>query len=154
MGQALYEDLEIIKENKESSAIQTHINILQNIISRMANNSANSKTWAITIVSAIIVLLVDKSKTDILYIAFIPLIMFFFLDCLYLGLEKYFRCIYNEFVKSLESEGFSFKNAYKLNGPKKLSEKIKYTFLGIWSFSTIPFYLVLGLMIYIISKIS
>lgn len=41
------------KDLKESSAIQTHINILQNVINRMAGNSANSKTWAITIILAI-----------------------------------------------------------------------------------------------------
>lgn len=41
---------------KENSAIQAHVNMLQGVINRMANNSANCKTWAITIISAILVL--------------------------------------------------------------------------------------------------
>jgi hypothetical protein len=142
------------KELKESSAIQTHINILQNIINRMASNSANSKTWSITIISAIVILLIDKSKTNIFYIAYIPLLMFFFLDCFYLGLEKYFRKIYTEFINSMETDKFNFKDVYKLQGPDSLTEKIKCTFGGIWSFSTLPFYVILGFLIFIISKIS
>lgn len=139
---------------KESSAIQTHINILQNVINRMASNSANSKTWAITIISAIIVLLIDKSKTNVFYIAYIPLVMFFLLDCFYLGLERHFRDLYNKFIINMESEKFDFKIVYKLRGPKKLLEKIKCTVLGAWSFSTTPFYAILGILIFIISKIS
>lgn len=47
---------------KESSAIQTHINILQNVINRMASNSANSKTWTITIISALSIRCEDSCK--------------------------------------------------------------------------------------------
>lgn len=46
----------------ESSAVQSYLGILQNIISRMANNSSNCKTWCITIVSAILVVIVDKKQ--------------------------------------------------------------------------------------------
>jgi len=139
---------------KENSAIQNHINILQNVISRMASNSANSKTWAITIISAIIVLLIDKTKTNVFYIAYVPLIMFFFLDCFYLGLERHFRTLYNEFIKKMESDNFDFESVYKLSGPKKLRNKIGLTIFGAWSFSTTPFYAILGILIFIISKVS
>ena len=142
------------KEFKESTAIQTHIHILQNIINRMASNSANSKTWAITIISAIIILLISKSNTNVLNIAYIPLIMFFFLDCFYLGLERYFRNLYNEFIETMESNKFDFKIVYKLQGPEKLLKKIKYIFVGMLSFSTTPFYLIFGLLIFIVPKIS
>jgi len=90
----------------------------------MANNSANSKTWAITIISAIIVLLIDKSKTNVFYIAYIPLAMFFLLDCFNLGLERYFRDLYNKFIIEMESDNFDFRNVYKLQGPKKVFKKI------------------------------
>lgn len=138
---------------KDNSAIQNHINILQNIITRMASNSANSKTWAITIVSAIIVLLIDKSKTNTFYIAYVPLAMFFFLDSFYLGLERYFRILYNKFIEEMESDNFDFKTVYKISGPKKLCKKICLTICGAWSFSTTPFYVILGVLIFIISQI-
>lgn len=120
----------------------------------MASNSANCKTWAITIISAIVVLLIDKSKTNVFYIAYIPWAMFFFLDCFYLGLERHFRTLYNEFIEKLESNNFDFKAVYKLCGPKKLLKKIGLTICGAWSFSTTPFYAILGILIFIISKIS
>ncbi|MGE3063160.1 MAG: hypothetical protein AB7T10_05950 [bacterium] len=139
---------------KENSAIQNHINILQNVISRMAGNSANSKTWAITIISAIVVLLIDRSKSGVFYIAYVPLAMFFFLDCFYLGLERHFRNIYNEFVEGLDSDKFDYKMVYKLQGPKKLSKKIGLTICGAWSFSTTPFYIIIAVLIFIIQKLS
>lgn len=138
---------------KENSAVQNHINILQNIITRMASNSANSKTWAITIISAIIVLLIDKSKTNIFYIVYLPLVMFYFLDSFYLGLERYFRTLYNKFIETVESNNFDFNTVYKISGPKKLCKKICLTISGAWSFSTTPFYVILGVLIFIISKI-
>jgi len=139
---------------KENSAVQNHINILQNIISRMASNSANSKTWAITIISAVVVLLIDKSKTNVFYIAYIPLAMFFFLDCFYLGLERHFRNIYNEFINVLDTDNFDFKILYKIQCPKKLLKKIGLTICGACSFSTTPFYAIIAALVFIIQKIS
>lgn len=49
-----------VLQKMESSAVQAHVSMLQGIINRMANNSANCKTWTITIVAAMLVLLVDK----------------------------------------------------------------------------------------------
>ncbi len=138
---------------KENTAVQSHINILQNIITRMAANSANSKTWAITIISAIVVLLIDKKANCAFFFAYIPLLMFFFLDCFYLGLERHFRNQYNEFVNELENEDFDFKNVYRLQGPAKQSLKIKLTFYGFLSFSTTPFYLILATLIFVVQKI-
>ena len=80
-----------ILEKKESPAVQAHINMLQGIINRMASNSANFKTWSITILAALLVLVVD-GKIDLcnLWICYIPIGLFFFLDCFYLGLERQF----------------------------------------------------------------
>lgn len=143
-------------ENKllESSAVQNHINILQGIISRMASNSANCKTWAITIISAIVVLLIDKSKTCVLYIAYIPLGIFFLLDSFYLGLERFFRKEYNSFVDSLNEDNFDTNSVYRISGPKKLTNKISQTIGALFSFSTLPFYLIISIAIFVISKIA
>ena len=43
-------------KNKDCPAVQAHISMLQGIISRMANNSANCKTWVITIIAAMLVM--------------------------------------------------------------------------------------------------
>jgi methyl coenzyme M reductase subunit C-like uncharacterized protein (methanogenesis marker protein 7) len=141
-----------LKDLKESSAVQNHINILQNIITRMASNSANSKTWAITIISAIIVLLIDKNKIDMIDTAYIPLAMFFFLDCFYLGLEKYFRDEYKNFIDKLKTSSFDFDDIYNIKGPG-LCDKICYTLKGMWSCSTTPFYAIFAILILIL-KVS
>ena len=143
-----------VKLLKENTGIQTHINILQGIISRMATNSSNCKTWAITIIAAIIVLLIDKSKTNIFYIAYVPLSMFFLLDCFYLGLERHFRKLYNEFIGTLENDDFNYIDVYKIQGPNNLLSKIALTLKASISFSIFPFYGIIAILIYIVQKIS
>lgn len=91
--------------------ITTHIQLLQDVINRMASNSSAAKTWCITIVSAILVLAADKGKADIFLLAFIPILMFAMIDTYYLALEKGFRNSYNDFIQKVNTdslEGFSF----------------------------------------------
>ncbi len=49
---------------EESASVQSHLQIMQNIIQRMAMNSTSCKAWCITIVSAILVIIADKRKTE------------------------------------------------------------------------------------------
>ena len=84
----------------ESPAIIKHIEIYQNIITRMANNSSSCKTWSITLTSALIILSIDNSKISI-WISLLPVLIFYFLDSFYLGLERQFRYSYNDFLNKL-----------------------------------------------------
>jgi hypothetical protein len=77
---------------------QTHISTLQNIITRLSNYSMNCKTWAVTIVSALCVVIFDPEKITYFYIVIIPIVIFWLFDCYYLGLEKSFRKIYDDFL--------------------------------------------------------
>lgn len=129
---------------KESTAVQTHIMALQNIITRMGNNSANCKTWSVTLVAAILVLLADKSKADFFWISYIPLGLFWLLDAFYLGLEKHFRDCHTNFLKALNSKHFDFSLIYEIPPPKA---KLRLTGRGLSSFATSPFYLLLSGMI-------
>ncbi|WP_414544018.1 hypothetical protein [Nostoc sp. CCY0012] len=45
------------KLTPDSNSVQSYLNILQGVIARMANNSASCKTWCISLVSAILVVL-------------------------------------------------------------------------------------------------
>lgn len=91
----------INKLSEESPSVQMHLGIIQNVIERMATNSSLAKSWCITIVSAILVVVADKSKPDYALIALVPAILFLMLDAYYLGMEKGFRNSYNVFVKRL-----------------------------------------------------
>ena len=88
------------KVNFESGAVQSYLVILQGVINRMASNSAGCKTWCITIVSAIVVIIADKSNPVYVWVSLVPILLFLFLDSYYLGLEQRFRDSYNTFQTS------------------------------------------------------
>ena len=83
-------NMEILKI-KENSAVQAHNNMLQKIITRMGANSANCKTWAITILVALSILVADGKISTDKWICYIPIVLFFFLDCFYLGIERIYK---------------------------------------------------------------
>ena len=155
-----------ILENKEKSAVQAHINMLQGIINRMTANSSNCKTWAIAVLTVLSALYVDdKICNSNLWICYIPIGLFFFLDCFYLGLERQFIKKQVKFV-NLINEGKDFHKELfiiELNEPKTILDKLKsvikkffnqllQTINGVFSFSTLPFYGFIIGFIYFLSK--
>lgn len=132
----------------DSNSVQSYLNILQNIITRMATNSANCKTWCVSLVSAILVVIVDKNKPNYAWIALIPIILFFLLDSYYLGQERNFREIYNNFVKELHSGEIATDKLFVLKPPKSMNV-VSLLFSSSLSFSVYPFYLILVLTIII-----
>ena len=73
------------------------IELIQDIIKRMANNSFLIKGWAITLVVASLLL---KGPRYQAWIAFIPLLMFWFLDSYFLWQEKMYRALYSWVVSN------------------------------------------------------
>ena len=135
--------------NTESTSIQNYLSILQNVISRMASNSASCKTWCITLVSAILVLVVDKGKPEYIFISLIPVLIFLFLDSYYLALERQFRDLYNVFIKKLHNNEATVEDVFIVSPSKHIVCSI---FKAVFSISTLPFYGTLGVMIYLATK--
>ena len=54
--------------SEESASVQSHLQIMQGVIQRMASNSTSCKAWCITIVSAILVLIADKNKPELAWL--------------------------------------------------------------------------------------
>lgn len=100
--------------SEESASVQAHLQILQSVIQRMASNSTSCKAWCITIVSAILVLIADKGKPDLAWLALLPSFLFLALDAYYLALEKAFRQSYNSFVEKLHKGGISVDDVYSV----------------------------------------
>ena len=132
----------------ESSSVQSYLNILQEIISRMATNSANCKNWCITLVSAILVVIADKNKPNYAWISLIPIILFFLLDAYYLAQERSFRAIYNKFIQDLHSSKATTENLFVLV-PLRGFNVVKSLFEASSSFAVYPFYLTLFLTVII-----
>ena len=140
-----------IEVNPESASIQTHLGILQNVIQRMAANSAACKAWCVTLVSAILVIVADKGKPEFAYIALLPTVVFLALDAYYLALEKAFRNSYNDFIRKLHRNTLTQNDLYSVQPVGNLS---KLQFEAIKSFSVWGFYLSLIVLIYIAKVIA
>lgn len=126
--------------NENDTAVQSHLTILQNVIQRMAFNSNSSKTWCVTIVSAILVTIADKNNPQLAWLCIIPILLFCSLDTYYLGLEKGFRESYNHFIKKLHTEKLNHDDLFAVMPRGKM---LCHYFEALFSFSIWAFYLVL-----------
>ncbi len=72
-----------------------HLEIIENVINRMATNCFTLKGWAVTLVAGVFTL--ASKDTDKIYflIAYIPIILFWGLDSYYLLQERLYRDLYN-----------------------------------------------------------
>lgn len=77
-----------------------HLKLIQGIITRMNTNSYQIKGWTITLVSALLALYANSRKVTYIFIALIPVLIFWFLDSYYLQQECKFRELYKEIVNT------------------------------------------------------
>lgn len=118
-----------------------HLAILQGIISRMAANSASSKTWCVTLVSAILVMVADKEVPRLGLIALTPIIVFALLDAYYLALERAFIVQYSQDAASLRGGTAPSGGHYAVGKP---SISLGDVGSALWSVSVLPVYSVLA----------
>ncbi|MEW8048481.1 MAG: hypothetical protein AB2805_18520 [Candidatus Thiodiazotropha sp.] len=107
-------DIEKAALTEESASVQSHLSIMQSVIQRMSANSTSCKAWCITIVSAILVLIADKNKPELAWLALLPTFLFLALDAYYLALEKAFRSSYNNFIKKLHNHELYSADLYSV----------------------------------------
>lgn len=138
---------------------------MQDIIKRMASNSASCKQWCILIVTAILTFFARKQAgvENQTLICLCPIVSFCFLDSYYLALERRFREDFDDFVKKVNS-GYNMDSFLFVVEPIKISDnytfcdkaeaKVKglicqlwYTAKAFFSFSIFPFYLGLYLVV-------
>ena len=127
-----------------SPAVQKHIEIMQGVIARMAENSRSCKFWCVTLVSAVLVLVVRVDEPKYMLIAFVPAALFLILDTYYLVLEQAFRDSYNAFVDRVHDRNLDEKEVYRVTR-SDIGKGLVWTCLR--SFSIWPFYIPLILTI-------
>lgn len=119
---------------------RNYINLLNDAINRMASNSANAKSYLVAIVAALMaVQMPNKNNAYIILSALVPTLLFYWMDCYYLSLEKRFRNLQSAFInKDVNDEGTIIADLYGFNiyDVKKKKPKTK----AIISWSTTPFY--------------
>ena len=76
-----------------------HLEMIQSIIQRMANNSFILKGWTVSLIVAIFALADRMLNQSYFAFAYIPVITFWFLDAYYLQLERKYVMLYNNVRK-------------------------------------------------------
>jgi hypothetical protein len=72
-----------------------HLEIVQQVITRMASNSFLLKGWSVTLLSAILAIAVKDSLYRMIWIAFLPVLMFWMLDGYFLRQERIYRKLWD-----------------------------------------------------------
>lgn len=131
----------------DSPSVQSYLTILQGVINRMAANSAGCKTWCVALVSAVIVIIVDKVRPEYVWLSLVPIVLFFFLDAYYLGLERQFRDQYNEFIRKIHTGAVVIDDIFIVTPGGGTKVIILETAKSFSSISIWPFYGLLILML-------
>lgn len=126
----------------DNDAVLKHIEMYQGMITRMAQNSSASKHWCIILVSAFLAFVIKDGKADLAWLVAIPILIFWFLDAYYLGLEKQFRDAFNVSMNKLRSNRFTAEDLFQVKTDGTIPNHI---LLGFTSWATWPVYL--GLLI-------
>jgi len=84
-----------------------HIEMIQGVVNRMANNSFLLKGWSVILVSALFALAAKDSDIDFIPLAYFPALAFWFLDGYFLQQERLFRKLYDR-VRAMKEEDIDF----------------------------------------------
>lgn len=76
-----------------------HLKFIEAVIDRMCRCSFFLKGWAVTLMTAVFAMAVNKcsiEQKEIIMISVVPVVIFWILDAYYLTQEKLYRDLYNE----------------------------------------------------------
>ncbi|HPQ97384.1 MAG: hypothetical protein KDI44_19510 [Thiothrix sp.] len=122
----------------DSPAVLRHIDLYQDLIRRMASNSAECKKWATGMVTAILILVAEKGIGQAAALVAVPVILFCFLDAYYLALEKQFIAASNCFLDQLHNGELTPGELFRV----RVTGSLPRSFLdALLSWSVWPFYL-------------
>ena len=81
-----------------------YLEFIQNIVTRMNQNSFMIKGWTVAIVSALLAIYANKENKLFILISIFPVLIFMFLDSYYLWQGRKFRHLYNKVLEENESK--------------------------------------------------
>ena len=141
-------------EDKESlkEYMLKEIEIIQDIIKRMAFNSFMIKGWAITLV--VVSLLLKGTDKYQIWIAFIPLFVFWFLDAYFLWQERLYRKLYDWVVNNrLETDEYLFDmDAYRFKDEVQSKLRIMFSITLGWFYGSITILILIYALVVLITK--
>lgn len=111
-----------------------HLDMLQAIVTRMAQNSFLIKGWSITLVGALLGLAVKDGPAAMVWVAMLTVLAFWLLDGYYLQQERIFRRRFDQ-VRLKKPEDIDFSMALEPSSDKPVAGWIKTCFsmtLGVF----------------------
>lgn len=135
----------------KTEILHKEIDLIQSVITRMANNSFLLKGWLITLIAVILALSKDTILiSEIAYLGIIiclPVFVFWYLDAFFVHKERCYRKLYEWVIQNRES---SDEYLYSLNY-KRFENEVQSIFRIMFSETLFPFY---GLTIIILTAIT
>lgn len=133
----------------DNPAVVAHMNLIQGIINRLANNSASCKTWCLTLVSALVSLAGATHVPGIVTFALVPVVIFGFTDTMYLAQEKAYRDLHMRTASAVRDGSYVLSNTYEASAPIKFRGVC--SALGSWSIYPVYAGLILA---YLVARIA
>jgi len=90
----------------------------------------------------------DKRDPGYVWIALVPIALFFLLDAYYLGLEGQFRDRYNDFIGKLHEGKAEVEDVFIVTPGGGLTGSMRAALVACGSVSVWPFYVLLALMLF------
>ena len=107
-----------------------HLELIQGVVNRLANNSFAYKAWAITLISAVFAFAAKDTDPDFLRIALIPAFGFWGLDAYYLRQERLFRKLYDAVRKG--EAGARVNDAFSMDTSPYIGDVVSW-WCTVWS---------------------
>jgi hypothetical protein len=128
------------------------IDIIQDIIKQMAFNSFMIKGWAITLV--VVTLLLKGTEKHQVWIAFIPLVVFWFLDAYFLRQERMYRKLYKWVINNrLKTEEYLFDmNARRFEKEVQSIPRIMFSITLGWFYGPMAILVIIYALMLLIIK--
>src|ERR1700719_773777 len=101
----------------DNAAVIAHVNLLQGVINRLAGNSSSCKTWSITLVAALLSLAGATHVPAIVTFALVPVIVFGFMDTMYLAQERAYRKLFAEVVRKIRQHSYVMADVFEARAP-------------------------------------
>lgn len=121
----------------DSPAVTGHVTLLQGIINRLAGNSTSCKTWCLTLVGALVSLAGATRVPGIVTFALVPVVLFGFMDTMYLAQEKAYRDLYERVVSAIRDGSYARGNTFEVRAPLRFGHVLA----ALVSWSIWPVYL-------------
>ncbi len=127
--------------------VHKYMDILQMNIQRMCQLSNTCKAWCVTLISAMLVFVFKDQQWDVLKILLLPVGLFYVLDAYYLSVEREFVVLSKVISKKVQEGTVQMSDVFVIHTAKRLTRICLLLKAMFWSWSTLPFYGTIGVVL-------